>query len=39
LYMDGKLRGPFNWPARLEAGFEASELKSLERKELSIKKA
>ena len=31
-YMLGKLRGPFNWPARLDAGFEASELEALERK-------
>jgi uncharacterized ferritin-like protein (DUF455 family) len=38
LYMDGKLRGPFNWPARLEAGFEASELESLEQKELNLTK-
>jgi len=29
-YLKGKLRGPFNWPARLEAGFEADELKSME---------
>lgn len=34
LYMEGKLRGPFNWPARLAAGFEEGELKSLEQKEL-----
>jgi uncharacterized ferritin-like protein (DUF455 family) len=34
--MDGKLRGPFNWPARLEAGFEESELESLEQKELKL---
>lgn len=33
-YMDGRLRGPFNWPARLEAGFEAGELESLEQKEI-----
>jgi uncharacterized ferritin-like protein (DUF455 family) len=39
LYMDGKLRGPFNWPARLEAGFDESELKSLEQKELNLAKA
>jgi uncharacterized ferritin-like protein (DUF455 family) len=39
LYMDGKLRGPFNWPARLEAGFDARELKSLEQKELNLGKA
>lgn len=31
LYMDGKLRGPFNWPARIEAGFEAPELAALEQ--------
>lgn len=35
LYMNGKLRGPFNRPARLEAGFEASELDELEKKEQS----
>jgi len=31
IYMQGKLRGPFNWPARLQAGFEESELAELER--------
>ena len=30
-YLKGKLRGPFNWPARLEAGFEADELKAMEQ--------
>lgn len=30
-YLNGKLRGPFNWPARLEAGFEAPELSALEQ--------
>ena len=30
-YMGGKLRGPFNWPARIEAGFEADELRALEQ--------
>ena len=30
-YMGGKLRGPFNWPARIEAGFEADELSVLEQ--------
>ena len=30
-YMGGKLRGPFNWPARIEAGFQPSELGMLER--------
>ena len=30
-YMSGKLRGPFNWPARIEAGFEESELSVLEQ--------
>ena len=30
-YLKGKLRGPFNWPARLEAGFEESELNALEQ--------
>jgi uncharacterized ferritin-like protein (DUF455 family) len=28
--MDGKLRGPFNWPARIEAGFQETELSALE---------
>ena len=31
LYMGGKLRGPFNWPARIEAGFEPAELGALEQ--------
>lgn len=39
MYMKGKLRGPFNWPARLKAGFDESELKSLEQKELESVKA
>lgn len=30
-YMGGNLRGPFNWPARIEAGFDESELKLLEQ--------
>ena len=30
-YMGGKLRGPFNWPARLEAGFVEAELSALEQ--------
>lgn len=30
-YMGGKLRGPFNWPARLEAGFQTDELSALEQ--------
>ena len=30
-YMDGPLRGPFNWPARIEAGFAEQELSALER--------
>jgi uncharacterized ferritin-like protein (DUF455 family) len=30
-YMGGKLRGPFNWPARIEAGFKAAELSALEQ--------
>jgi len=30
-YMNGKLRGPFNWPARIEAGFKATELGALEQ--------
>ena len=29
-HLGGPLRGPFNWPARLEAGFEAAELEALE---------
>lgn len=29
-YLGGKLRGPFNWEARLEAGFETGELEALE---------
>ncbi len=29
-YFAGKLRGPFNWPARLQAGFEEDELTVLE---------
>jgi uncharacterized ferritin-like protein (DUF455 family) len=31
LFMGGKLRGPFNWPARIEAGFQAAELSALEQ--------
>ena len=31
-YMDGPLRGPFNRPARIEAGFAESELNALEQK-------
>jgi uncharacterized ferritin-like protein (DUF455 family) len=30
-YMGGKLRGPFNWPARIEAGFDERELSALEQ--------
>jgi len=30
-YLKGKLHGPFNWPARLEAGFEADELEAMEQ--------
>ena len=30
-YMGGKLRGPFNWTARLEAGFKTAELNALEQ--------
>ncbi len=30
-FMEGKLRGPFNYPARIEAGFASSELEALER--------
>ena len=29
-YMEGGLRGPFNWQARLEAGFDEEELTALE---------
>ncbi len=31
LYLGGKLRGPFNWPARIEAGFRPAELEYLEQ--------
>jgi len=31
IYLAGNLRGPFNWQARLEAGFEAAELKAMEQ--------
>jgi uncharacterized ferritin-like protein (DUF455 family) len=31
VHMGGKLRGPFNWPARIEAGFKAAELDALEQ--------
>ena len=31
LYMGGKLRGPFNWQARTEAGFQTDELSALEK--------
>ncbi len=31
LYMGGRLRGPFNRPARIEAGFRRQELDALER--------
>ena len=31
-YLGGKLRGPFNWSARLKAGFESRELKILEQR-------
>jgi uncharacterized ferritin-like protein (DUF455 family) len=30
-YLGGNLRGPFNWQARLEAGFEAAELRAMEQ--------
>lgn len=30
-YMGGPLRGPFNWPARIQAGFGEQELSALER--------
>jgi uncharacterized ferritin-like protein (DUF455 family) len=32
-YMRGRLKGPFNWPARLNAGFTEQELHELERLE------
>lgn len=32
-YLGGKLRGPFNWPARLKAGFNKTELEALERRQ------
>ena len=31
VYLKGSLRGPFNWQARLEAGFEAAELNAMEQ--------
>jgi uncharacterized ferritin-like protein (DUF455 family) len=31
-YLNGELRGPFNWPARLEAGFLDVELEALENR-------
>jgi uncharacterized ferritin-like protein (DUF455 family) len=33
-YLGEGLRGPFNWSARLEAGFESAELEALERRSL-----
>ena len=30
-FLDGGLRGPFNWPARLAAGFDPAELEALEQ--------
>jgi len=30
-YFNGKLRGPFNWPARKQAGFSEQELQELEQ--------
>jgi uncharacterized ferritin-like protein (DUF455 family) len=30
-YLKGGLCAPFNWQARLEAGFEAAELKEMEQ--------
>ncbi len=30
-YFNGKLRGPFNWPARKKAGFSEQELQELEQ--------
>ena len=32
-YMGGRLRGPFNWAARIEAGFDERELAGLERRD------
>lgn len=29
-YMTGQLKGPFNWPARIEAGFTEDEIRKLE---------
>lgn len=31
-YLGESLRGPFNWSARIEAGFESAELEALERR-------
>ncbi len=31
-YLGGKLRGPFNWAARLEAGFSETELRVLDQR-------
>ncbi|MCP4429793.1 MAG: ferritin-like domain-containing protein [Gammaproteobacteria bacterium] len=36
-YFKGGLRGSFNWPARLKAGFKETELKALERQKESFK--
>jgi uncharacterized ferritin-like protein (DUF455 family) len=33
-YLGEGLRGPFNWSARIEAGFESCELLALERRSL-----
>jgi uncharacterized ferritin-like protein (DUF455 family) len=33
-YLGEGLRGPFNWSARLEAGFDSVELEALERRSL-----
>lgn len=30
-YMHGQLHGPFNWPARIQAGFAEQELRALEQ--------
>ena len=35
-YLKGGLRTPFNWEARLEAGFEDAELKAKQEEEISI---
>ncbi len=36
-YLGGNLRGPFNWPARLKAGFKKTELEALELRQESTR--